>query len=105
MSWLSKIFGLAPAADYAALVKAGAKIIDVRSPIEFKSGHAEGAINIPVEQISGQLHRLKDKGKPIITCCATGARSGSAKRILEQNGYQQVYNGGNWSRLNRKINQ
>lgn len=103
MNWLRKILGLTPAADYGTLVKAGAKIIDVRSAQEFQSGHVPKAINIPLDQLASQLHRLKDKQQPIITCCVTGARSGNAKRILQAKGYQQVYNGGNWARLGRKI--
>ena len=44
-----------------------------------------------------------DKNKPIITCCASGMRSASAKSILKSNGFSQVYNGGGWSSLRNKI--
>ncbi|MGZ5283038.1 MAG: rhodanese-like domain-containing protein, partial [Bacteroidia bacterium] len=47
---------------------------------------------------------LKDKNKTIITCCASGMRSASAKSILAMNGYTNVYNGGSWSGLKSKIN-
>jgi len=35
----------------------------------------------------------------IVTCCASGMRSRSAKAILLSNGYKHVYNGGSWHNL------
>lgn len=89
--------------DYADLLKKGAIIVDVRSKCEFAGGHIKGSINIPVDQLQSNLSRLKDKNKPIITCCASGMRSGSAKTILLNNGYTDVHNGGGWGSLNAKI--
>jgi rhodanese-related sulfurtransferase len=89
--------------DFPQLVKEGAIILDVRSKGEFAGGHIKGSINISVDQLSSNLHKLKDKSKPIITCCASGMRSASAKSILKSNGYTEVYNGGGWSSLQNKI--
>ena len=100
---LKKIFGLGPGVNYAELVKNGAIILDVRSKGEFAGGHIKGAINISVDTLSNNLSKLKDKNQPIITCCASGMRSASAKNILKSNGYSQVYNGGGWSSLQNKI--
>lgn len=100
---LKNIFGLGPKTDFAQLVKEGALILDVRSKGEFASGHIRGAINISVDQLSNNLDKLKDKNKPIITCCASGMRSASAKSILKSKGYQHVYNGGGWSGLQKKL--
>ena len=100
---LKKLFGVGPKTDFAALVKQGAIILDVRSKGEFAGGHIHGAINIPVDAIKNNLGKLKDKQTPIITCCASGMRSASAKGILLSNGYQQVYNGGSWFSLQNKI--
>lgn len=100
---LKNIFGLGPKTDYAQLVKEGAIILDVRSKGEFASGHIKGAINISVDQLSSNLDNLKDKNKPIITCCASGMRSASAKSILKSKGYKHVYNGGGWSNLQSKL--
>lgn len=100
---IKNIFGFGPAADYAQLVKDGALILDVRSKGEFSGGHIQGSLNIPVDQLSNHLCKLKDKDKPIITCCASGMRSASAKSLLLANGYKHVYNGGNWSGLQRKL--
>jgi phage shock protein E len=103
IQFLRKLFGLGPATDYAQLIKDGAIIVDVRSKGEFDSGHIVGSINIPVEAIASNLSKLKDKNKAIITCCASGMRSGVAKGILKSNGYSTVINGGGWSSLERKL--
>ena len=89
--------------DYAQLVKNGALIIDVRSKGEYAGGHIRGSINIPVDQLAQNIKKLKDKKQPIITCCASGMRSASAKSILSSNGIAEVYNGGGWSSLQSKI--
>jgi len=89
--------------DYAALLKEGAVILDVRSKSEYDGGHIKNSVNIPVDQLQGNLSKLKDKNKPVITCCASGIRSASAKSILQNNGYKNVYNGGGWTSLNNKM--
>jgi rhodanese-related sulfurtransferase len=95
---IKKILGICPKVDYAELMKRGAVIVDVRSKGEYSGGHVKGALNIPLNTLSGQLSKLK-KNKPVITCCASGMRSASAKSILIQNGYTEVYNGGSWVNL------
>jgi rhodanese-related sulfurtransferase len=89
--------------SYAQLVKEGAVILDVRTKGEYGSGHIRGSVNIPVEQLQKNLQKLKDKKRPIITCCESGMRSASAKGILTSNGFTNVHNGGRWMSLNNKI--
>ncbi|MBS1571134.1 MAG: rhodanese-like domain-containing protein [Bacteroidetes bacterium] len=89
--------------DFADLKSKGAIIVDVRSKSEFESGHIKNSINIPLNNLSQQLNRLKNKEQIIITCCASGMRSASAKTILKNNGYTQVYNGGGWYGLQNKL--
>ena len=101
---IKKLFGFGPSVNYADLVKQGAIILDVRSKGEYSGGHITGSINISVDTLSSNLSKLKDKNKTIITCCASGMRSASAKSILKSNGYTNVYNGGGWSNLKNKIN-
>jgi phage shock protein E len=103
IDFIKKILGFGPSVDYKELLKQGAIIVDVRTPAEFQSGNIHGSINISVETLQNNLSKLKDKSKPIITCCASGMRSGSAKMILKANGYQDVYNGGSWFSLMKKI--
>ncbi len=99
---LRKLFGLGPKADFNELMNRGAQIIDVRTPSEFNSGHIQGALNIPLSHISENLSKIK-KDKPIITCCASGMRSASAKNILSSKGFREVHNGGGWMSLQQKI--
>jgi rhodanese-related sulfurtransferase len=103
LSILKKLLGFGPSVDFAQLVKDGATIIDVRSKSEYSSGHIKGSINIPLDTLSNNLNKIKDKNKPVITCCASGMRSASAKGILTSKGFTQVYNGGGWYGLNNKI--
>jgi phage shock protein E len=99
---LKKILGIAPAADFKELMKNGAQIIDVRTKGEYASGHIKGSINIPLNELSNQSKKIK-KNTVIITCCASGMRSASAKGVLKQMGYDVVHNGGSWTGLQRKI--
>ena len=101
---IKQLFGFGPKVDYAQLVSGGAIILDVRSKGEYAGGHIKGSINIPVDQLRNNFSQLKSKNKPIITCCASGMRSSSAKSILKLNGYTQVHNGGSWQSLQQKIN-
>jgi len=100
---IKNLLGMGPKTEYAQLVKEGAIILDVRTKGEFDSGHIKGSINIPVDQLRNNLTKLKDKRKPIITCCASGMRSASAKAFLKSNGYAEVYNGGGWYGLQKKL--
>jgi rhodanese-related sulfurtransferase len=81
----------------------GAQIIDVRSPQEYSGGHIKGSVNIPLNELQGKMNKIK-KDKPVITCCASGMRSSSAKGMLKSNGYTEVYNGGGWMSLRNKLN-
>ena len=100
---IKEMLGLGPSVDYATLVKEGAVVLDVRTKGEYSGGHIKGSINVSVNQLACNLHRLPDKQKPIITCCASGMRSASAKSILKSEGYAKVYNGGSWSDLRNKL--
>jgi phage shock protein E len=99
---LKKIFGVGPKADYKQLVKSGAKIIDVRTKREYAAGHIEGSVNIPLNELMEGVKKL-NKNTVLITCCASGARSASAKVTLGSAGFTKVYNGGGWTSLENKI--
>ena len=103
LSSLKKILGIGPKVNFSELVKEGAIILDVRTKGEFESGHIRGSVNIPVDQLQKNLHKFKDKKSPIITCCASGMRSFSAKGIFTSNGFTNVHNGGSWQTLNNKL--
>ena len=103
MNAIKSLFGMGTKTDYSELVKQGAIILDVRSKGEFEGGHIKGSLNIPVDQLPNNLAKLKDKNKCIVCCCASGMRSGSAKRILESRGYNAVFNAGSWNSLQNKL--
>lgn len=99
-----KRLSLVGAAKAKALLKAGARVIDVRTPEEFRSGQIPGAINIPLNELSAEAPRqLKDKNQVLLLHCLSGGRSGLAKRILKQAGYTEVYNLGSFGRANRIV--
>ena len=97
---IKKILGIGPKPDYRELIRSGATILDVRTKGEYQSGHIKGSVNIPLQQLQSQLGKL-DKKKPVITCCASGMRSASAKSMLRSSGFGEVYNGGSWHSLQR----
>jgi len=80
------------------LLKAGALIVDVRSPDEFSAGHAAGSLNIPLGDLERGTRTL-DPNRWIIVCCASGTRSGMARRWLLKHGFLHVLNGGSWRNL------
>ena len=60
-----------------------------------------GSINIPLQNLAAQVNKIP-KGKPVITCCASGMRSASGKSILANLGFE-AYNGGPWGTLKNKM--
>lgn len=69
-----------------------AKLIDVRSPQEYKEGHLEGAINIPLYDIEKCIEQeIKNKESTIIVYCQSGGRSRKATQILKEKEYTNVY--------------
>ncbi len=98
---IKNMLGMGPQVDLKQLVKEGAIVVDVRTKGEYAGGHIKGSVNIPLQALEGSLGKLK-KEKTIITCCASGMRSGSAKSILKSKGYT-VHNGGGWTSLQSKL--
>ena len=97
---IKKLLGIAPKVDMGTIVANGAIILDVRTTGEYAVGHLKNSINIPLAGLINQMNKLK-KDKPVITCCASGMRSSSAKSMLESNGFKEVYNGGSWHNLKK----
>ena len=66
--------------------------IDVREPYEYDDDNL-GALNIPLAQLPNKLDELEQhKSDEIIIHCRSGARSGNAKKYMENNGYTKVRN-------------
>ena len=68
-------------------------IVDVRTKEEYDSGHIEGALLLPVQELEVRLDELL-MDKPIIVYCRSGGRSRTAATILVENGFKQVYDMG-----------
>lgn len=79
-----------------SLLNQGASIVDVRGVDEFRRGSSAGSVNIPLIDLHRRISEI-DKTKPVILCCASGARSSTAARVLKDNGYQNVINAGPWT--------
>jgi phage shock protein E len=75
-------------------IKQGAKVIDVRTPAEYDSGHYQGATNIPLQELQSRLADVGDKKKAIVVYCASGTRSAKAAKILTAAGFADVTNAG-----------
>jgi len=65
-------------------------LLDTRTLAEYGRGHAEGFINIPLDELRMRLNEL-DKALPVYVMCQSGLRSYLASRILMQNGFD-AYN-------------
>jgi rhodanese-related sulfurtransferase len=77
------------------LIKEGAVFVDVRTPAEYASGCRPGSLNIPLADIPRRAAEL-DKARPVVLCCASGARSAAAAGILKGLGFSKVLNAGSW---------
>ncbi len=102
MNLFQKLFSSAPAVDLKSIISEGAFLVDVRTPGEFNEGHVKGSVNIPLDSVTHQLAKFKNK-KNIIVFCRSGNRSSQAKLILEQNGFINVINGGTWNNVNQFV--
>ncbi|MGV8881818.1 MAG: FAD-dependent oxidoreductase [Rhodoglobus sp.] len=71
--------------ELAALIDAGAHVLDVRSTEEFAQGSIPGALTVPLDQLRENLDSLP-RG-PLIVHCQVGQRGHTAARILSQNGF------------------
>lgn len=61
-------------------------LLDTRTKGEYAHSHAQGFINIPVDELRERIDEL-DKSKPVYVMCQSGLRSYIACRILSQEGY------------------
>lgn len=72
--------------------KAGAVLVDVRTPAEVEKGKASpAAINIPLQEIPQRLSEFP-KDKDVLIYCRSGKRSMAASKFLVENGYTRVFN-------------
>jgi len=80
--------------DLAQRMEGGAQltVIDVRTDQEWKGGHIEGALHIPVDGLESGMHAVPRDGRELYAICAGGGRSASAAEFLAKRGYLNVHN-------------
>lgn len=104
LSILKKIFSVSSHTEQLEkVISQESFLVDVRTSGEFSLGSVKGAVNIPLGNLRDQLFKFKDQ-KNIVVFCKSGVRSAQAKRILEQNGFQNVTNGRTWKNVQAILN-
>lgn len=70
-------------------------IIDVRNPLEYASGHVEGALNIPANDLISGASSLEnlDRETELVVYCRSGNRSNAFIQMLKQKGFTNLVNG------------
>lgn len=78
---LNKIDSSSLRAELAA--NSGLKLLDVRTPGEFQSGHIDGSVNVPLDQIDSNLGRIVHgtKGRMVVICQAGGRATEAAGKL------------------------
>jgi rhodanese-related sulfurtransferase len=87
------------------LVRGGASLLDVRESSEWKSGHAPGAVHVPLGDIDKAPRRLR-QGRPVVVMCASGMRSRTAAKHLRGLGWDAASLSGGmpaWQRAGGEI--
>ncbi len=86
------------------LLSKGALVLDVRTVAEYRAGHGKNTHNCPIGRLEVFLNSHNPEDGAVVTCCATGMRSGKAARILQSHGFT-VANGGNWRNVEKMKSQ
>ncbi len=84
---------------------AGAVLLDVRLPGEYREGHIPGSKNIPLQALDEIGEIIENKHTPIFAHCHSGSRSRQAVAMLQQMGYCNVKNIGGISAYRGKVEQ
>jgi rhodanese-related sulfurtransferase len=76
-----------------ALVDAGAQLVEVLPPSEWRQEHLPGAINVPLPQLRAEAVASLDRDAPTVVYCYDHECDLSARgaRVLEQLGFIDVY--------------
>ena len=78
-----------------SLIQQNALVIDVRTTQEYASGHLNNSLHIPYQQIAARFAQLEiRKDRPVVLYCRSGNRAGIAEKVLFEQGYTAIHNGG-----------
>lgn len=75
-------------------LKPGARIVDVRTPAQYRTSHLQGAINVPVQALSKRQAELGPQDGQVVVYCNSGASSAKAAELLRNAGFSDVVDGG-----------
>ena len=83
------------------IINKGAVVLDVRTKEEYEEKHIDGALSLPVDEITTEkvASIINDNNTIMIVYCKSGVRSAQAVTKLNDLGYNNVYNLGamsNW---------
>jgi rhodanese-related sulfurtransferase len=70
-----------------ALVQDGALVVDVREHHEWRAGHADDALHLPLASLADRLHELP-RDRRLVCVCRSGGRSGAAADALHRAGFE-----------------
>ena len=82
---------------------AGAVLLDVRSPQEYREGHIPGSQNVPLQQLDKVGEVTENKDTLLYVYCHSGARSRQAVSLLQAMGYTNVHNIGGIAAYSGKV--
>jgi NADPH-dependent 2,4-dienoyl-CoA reductase/sulfur reductase-like enzyme/peroxiredoxin family protein/rhodanese-related sulfurtransferase/TusA-related sulfurtransferase len=75
------------------IIEKGGYLLDVRTPVEFSTGHIDGSVNIEVDDLRNRLSEINlPKDAPVYITCQVGLRGYIAAKILAGNGYTNLHN-------------
>jgi hydroxyacylglutathione hydrolase len=92
-SGTKRVTGQVTPSEVGEDIKAGTpfQLVDVRRPAEHANGHAIGAVNIPLDKLSNEIDHLDPTVRTYVIC-QTGYRSSLGTSILENAGFEQIFN-------------
>jgi rhodanese-related sulfurtransferase len=82
---------LTPAEAHVRVQEEGATLIDVREPEEYLSGHAQGAVNVPLSSFRDHYLDISRQGD-VLLICHIGQRSLMAAAFMRKQGWERIFN-------------
>ena len=82
---------------------AGAVLLDVRTPQEYREGHIPGSQNVPLQQLDKVEEVTENKDTVLYVYCRSGTRSSQAVSLLKHMGYTNVHNIGGIAAYSGKV--
>lgn len=104
-NWLKERKKVIKMTTVEAIKNENATLVDVREPFELETeGVVEGAINIPMGDVPARLEEFRNFSEPIVVFCRSGNRSGKIAQFLQENGIEDIYNGGGFADVQEVLN-